>query len=289
MKRFFLLAATCSLFLLSGCGKIHSSDPIPSSDSPLAGEKREEFSCSSITDFPLRNEHFNACIVRSIQSCENIEYASIANEKLDVSYCDSITDDRLKSACKENLFMSIAMKKQDTTECQKIENRQLQQTCITNLILFQATTKKSLKLCDAISDIPQQKSCKDTILNAQAKSELGIGPCLQGSRENVDTCRNQVYFLRGIGGKNTNECQKINKDEPLKHQCLDSLFSLQANEEANPKICAQISDPTKRVACSDSATMSLAISSGKKEVCRSIGEEALQQKCEKGFARTSTE
>ena len=129
------------------------------------------------TEFQLQEQAGAIIKTKDFQGCDEIKdetyktvcvnniASNLANENLDISYCQKI-DDKLVPIkdCEAQVIFKKSLDKESVDICQETKYQELQKQCQESFWLTSAARKEKPELCDNIQVIEGREFCRDAYL-----------------------------------------------------------------------------------------------------------------------------
>ena len=227
----------------------------------------------------------------------NSEIFNQAQQKQDEWLCESITDDPLRSECRDRVVIAKIGNSWDMTLCEDITDESRKTNCRDLIALNSAREIWMKALCARISNENDIKRCREDIDGkrlATVLAEKSATPQICASFEenfqkeclrSIDTFRSEEQYLTAIKTKNLAACDAVTEPQ-LQTDCRDNILLERAVSEWNNVLCRSITSPEKQSYCvkkwdtqADISTFKAATSGKSLEECRTINDGSLRNRC----------
>lgn len=230
---------------------------------------------------------------------DKIEMYNIYNnavDKLDITVCDKITDEKLKTKCMDNVYSALSTKEKNETLCEKIQDMTIKVHCINSYVYEIAIASGKQSDCNKISgDNDLKRACTKNVIFSQIESQSFSGKtnvCESLGGDDKNYCINRINKSSDIdllqlwtNTKNINICGQI-KDISMKNTCSDTVYIALAMEKQDGSICNKIIDSNRKTNCltqfarvNDASILQKAITKNNLSLCTTITTPDLRTKC----------
>lgn len=222
----------------------------PSEISYPATTPQIEFPVISSTGTPQQDE-----------TQKNAEYYNSALKRNDASLCDMISQENMRTECRDNLLIKKATDRRDLSVCESITSISMRYACANPLLLSEALEKQDASLCQKIEgDDRSQQDCISRITLNQIASASGTNisrsQCEVISDERARaSCVDQVVtklsntqYIQAQATLSSESCQSI-EDRALRSTCLDEIILKKARSTQDIKLCDTIGYQPKKESC----------------------------------------
>jgi len=171
---------------------------------------------SAIQDEPV----YRGCIAQAIKSCGSEVVASFSRTNDDDSVCKLLKDADLAQSCVDAINNSLAQRKMDSTYCQKISNA-MRDNCEKQIITSKAIQAKDISLCGSLKGKTVSEK-QENVENKSTSTPEETTPMFDPVEDQVSQCQLQVIMSLEPNDKNKELCKEI-KSEYVQRDCDASM------------------------------------------------------------------
>jgi len=177
-------------------------------------EKELNKNIEKLKNFKYKSKEFYQCINPTITSCIDNEYYTLANENIDVKYCEKLWNKISILECRKNIFLLESLKTKDVSKCDTLFWTWEIIDCKNNIYSILAKSENNIIYCNKIIENDDDKFDK----------------------ERKQRCKNEVYLQRAKTEKNKKYCENIKSEfDPMIRQICEDEIEMEIQMEKDMK------------------------------------------------------
>lgn len=228
---------------------------------------------------------------------EDIATYNTAIEKQDITLCESIAGDSIKSKCLDTIHMSVAQSSDNLDECSVLSDTGKTVQCQDNIYSARAQKSTDKKICSKIDATNLRNYCEEQIDTKNLKDALEKNTVSESFCSNLvenlqDECKSSIIeaddtaiYAEAIQKKDLEMCDTLS-DATFQNNCRDTIVLQMALSEKNPDFCASITDTEKKQYCettltkkNDATRFQDIVATGDIARCNELSDKTLQRQC----------